>query len=210
MRSCLGPSYSEWKPSTSLLYTIAEARKDLGLFDDTSFDSKLSDLIKTAQEYASNIVDGPISSTERVDYYPCLARSMVLSWKPDATASLSIAWQAESGAVAFADIADLSTSSTDFNYDASDGPPAVVFTESGETRAEGLLASDPLSDRIRNAVNLTYSAGVTTQGRGTFAPKQAVMDMVLATFQQDGQQQIGAAAKQQARDILGPYERMSV
>ena len=72
MRSCLEPSYSEWKPSTSLLYTIAEARKDLGLFDDTTFDTKLTALITTAQEYASNIVDGPISSTERVDYYPCL------------------------------------------------------------------------------------------------------------------------------------------
>ena len=85
-----------------------------------------------------------------------------------------------------------------------------MFTESGETRAEELLAADPLSDRIRNAVNITYNAGVTTQGRGTFAPKQAVMDMVLGTFQQDGQNEISVAAKQQARDILRPYERMSV
>ena len=204
----LVPAFSEWIPTQDLLYTPDEAKADLGTFDDPTYERAILDLIMAAQEYADRIVDGPIAPTARVDFYCGLYRLLVLSWRPTDADPITLRFRTAGETVEFSTLVK-KTDNDDLLFDASDGPPAVVFTDAGWERAGDVLKDTPLSGLVRNPVSIAYKAGVLSQSRGEHAPKQAIKDMVLSTFQQ-GDTEISMAAKARARDMLAPYEIQSV
>ena len=201
----LKPAASAWAPNTSMLYTLDAARKDLGLFSDTNYDVQVTAIIQTAQDHVSSILGGPIQSTTRTDFFRFVPTSMAFSWRADPTASVTLKWMAESGEVSFAMLTTPSTVQADMFVDYSAGRAGVLtLTADGEERARALLESDGLDARRTNAVELVYSSGAVTQGRGTAAPKEAVRNLVQDLFSQ-GDNEIGQASNARAMELLGPY-----
>ena len=200
----LKPLSSSWAPSTGLLYTVADARIDLGLFSDTAFDARVTNIVQAAQDFVANILGGPVQSTARTDYFSHLAERMFLSWMPTATVSVVLKWQAESGEVTFSSLTTPDVASAYMFFDASGGDPVLVLTEAGEDQASTLTAADPLNSRVLAPVAVSYSAGAVDQGRGTAAVKEVIRNITLALFQQ-GDLEIGEASMQRAQLLLGPY-----
>ena len=200
----LKPLSSSWAPSTGLLYTVADARIDLGLFSDTVFDARVTNIVQAAQDFVANILGGPVQSTARTDYYRHLAGRMSMSWMPTATVSVVLKWVAASGEVTFSSLATPDVASAFMFFDASAGDPTLILTEAGEDQASILMTSDPLNSRVLAPVAVSYSAGAVDQKRGTAAAKEVVRNVVADLFQQ-GNTEIGEASMQRAMLLLGPY-----
>ena len=74
------------------IVSVSDVRDDLGLFDDTTSDTRVERALETAHELVSIAVNKPIASTTITDFYPCVEKRFELSKTPAGSTIISLSY----------------------------------------------------------------------------------------------------------------------
>ena len=181
-------------PESAGLVTLLEAKNHLSLFEDTTFDAYLAEIIIAATTHAGSFIGQPLDVMVVIDFYGAWDTRLILS-KEYIDSITAVRYYAPDNTVVV-------VPTNDYLVDSSSEEAAIVFTTP---------QSAELSGDISNPIQIEYSSWFVNAAENR-AIKQAVLILIGDLFKDRETNTEGGSTRSHlsAERLLAPYRRQRI